>query len=174
MRKALFCAAHVLLLTSFAQAQSPTNIIEEFGLLGAWAVDCEQSPSPTNEHSMFSITSVGTVQLRNDFGISYDEMVYRIIAANRQGPDKLSLRQVLTTDVAIVLDVVLVKADEKIRVWSSRGSNGTPLVRDGAIPRSNGQETRWSLHCQGRWTDDPAHSPQRTSVPAEPARQVGH
>src|SRR4051794_27503239 len=154
MRKLYIGAVQFLLLTLSGQAQSPTNSVEEFGLLGNWAVDCAQSPSPTNEHVVFAITSVGTVQLRNDFGISYDEMVYRVVAASRQSSDKLALRQVLTTDAAIVLDVVLVKSGERFRVWSSRGSDGTALVLDGAIPRSKGQETRWTERCEGRWTDD--------------------
>jgi hypothetical protein len=168
MRSAFICAVQVLLLTAFAQAQSPTNAVEEFGLLGSWAIDCAQSPSPRNEHTVFSVTSVGTIQLRNDFGIDYDEMVYRIVAARRVGPDMLALRQVLTTDSGVVLDVTMLKVDDKVRVWSSRGSDGKALVREGAIPSTNGQQTRWALRCQGRWTDDPASGrsePQRTSLP---------
>jgi hypothetical protein len=173
MQKALICAVQFTMLTALAQAQSPTNAVEEFGLLGSWAIDCAQSPSPRNEHSVFSVTSVGTIQLRNDFGINYDEMVYRVVAAKRLDTDKLQLRQVLTTDRSIVLDVVMLKIDDKVRVWSSRGSDGTALVRDGAIPSTNGQETRWALRCQGRWTDDPASNPdepRRTFEPGDGGR----
>jgi hypothetical protein len=168
MRKALICAIHVLLLTVSAQSQSPTNAVEEFGLLGTWAIDCMHSPSPRNEHSVFSVTSIGTVQLRNDFGIDYDEMVYRIVNARLVSPDMVALRQVLTTDRSIVLDVVMLKVDDKLRIWSSRGNDGKALVREGTIPSTNGQQTRWALRCQGRWTDDPApdrNEPLRTSLP---------
>jgi hypothetical protein len=168
MRNTLIFAAHLLLLSGFSQAQSPTSAVEEFGLMGAWAIDCMHSPSPRNEHSVFSVTSIGTVQLRNDFGIDYDEMVYRIVDARRVSPDMVALRQVLTTDPGVVLDVVMLKVDDKIRIWSSRGNDGKALVREGAIPSTNGQQTRWALRCQGRWTDDPAtdrKEPLRTMLP---------
>lgn len=168
MRKSFIGVFALLLLTATARAQSPTNAVEEFGLLGTWAIDCAQSPSPRNEHTVFAVTSIGTVQLRNDFGIAYDEMVYRVVAARRVGPDMIALRQVLTTDKDVVLDVVMLKVDDKVRIWSSRGRDGKALVREGTIPSTNGQETRWALRCQGRWTDDPApgrSAQQRTSFP---------
>jgi hypothetical protein len=170
MRRALICALPLLLLAAPSHTETAADAVEQFGLIGTWAVDCNQSPSPRNEHALFSVTSIGTAQLRNDFGRDYDEMVYRIVAASLQGPDKLALRQVLTTDDAIVLDVVLVKSDEKVRIWSSRSREGNSFVRQGAIPSSNGQETRWSARCDGRWTDNPTPNtdlPQRTVLPNE-------
>jgi hypothetical protein len=144
------------LLATSAHAQSVTGALQDFDLFGTWAIECNQIPSPTNEYSIFRVAAFGAVQLRNDFGRDYDEMVYRIIGARRLGPDRLTLRQVLTTDTRIVLDTVMLKSDDRVRVWSSRGLDGTTLVRDGTIPMSNGHETRWVVRCQGRWTGDGA------------------
>ena len=152
LRQALFGSIQFLLLATCANAQSVTDTLRDFGLLGTWAVECNQLPSPGNEHAIFALTSIGTVQLRNDFGIEYDEMIYRIVAANQVGADKLALRQVLVSDSRIVLDNVMLKNDERVRMWSSRGADGTTLVWDGVVPMTNGHETRWTARCQGRWT----------------------
>src|SRR6476659_10669879 len=44
MRKSFICTVPFLLLSVTAKAQSPTTMVEEFGLLGTWAIDCAQSP----------------------------------------------------------------------------------------------------------------------------------
>ena len=64
------------------------------------------------------------------------------------------MRQVLMSDARIVLDTVILKDDDRVRVWSSRGLDGTTLVSEGTIPSTNGHETRWAVRCQGQWTGD--------------------
>jgi hypothetical protein len=151
MQRLCFCAAQFLLLTTWAEAQSVPEAIQEFRLLGVWAADCYQMPTPRNEHSTFSMTGDGKVQLVNDFGANYDNMVYQIVAAARMGDGRLSLRQVLTTDPRIVLDVVLLKMNDKVRTWSSRVSDGTILVTDGFVDGSSGHQTPWEARCNERW-----------------------
>jgi hypothetical protein len=101
-----------------------------------------------NEHSLFSLTSVGSAWLFNDFGPDYDGMVYRIVDAKRVAPDKLSLRQALTTDEHVVLDVVMLKGGERLRIWSSRIIDGN--INDGMVAPANEQRTRWSGPCGER------------------------
>jgi hypothetical protein len=60
---------------------------------------------------------------------------------------------VLTTDRRVVLDIVMVRDDDKLRVWSSRSIDGTTLVRDGTIALANGHATQWVARCQGRRAD---------------------
>jgi hypothetical protein len=165
MRKAFFSPAAILLLTSIAHAQSAATEVQDFGLVGTWAVECKDLPSPQNEHASFSVNPSGGVQLRNDFGRDYDEMVYRIISARRIAPDRVELRQVLTTDRRIVLDTVMLKEEDRLRLWSSRGLDGTTLVADGTVPMTNGQQTRWTDCCQGRWTHDGARATDIRFVP---------
>jgi hypothetical protein len=68
---------------ALACAQSPTSAIKEFGLIGTWADDCNANPGPSNQYASFSITSRGTIMLRNDFGPDYGDMIYRIVAGIR-------------------------------------------------------------------------------------------
>jgi len=139
-----------LLLIGFANAQPITRALQDFDLLGRWAIECTKPASPMNEHSLFSLTSLGGAWVLNDFGPDYDGMVYRIVDAKRVAPDKLSLRQVLMTDDSIVLDVVMIKDGERVRIWSSRTVDGNVLVRDGMVSPANDQRTRWAGRCGER------------------------
>jgi hypothetical protein len=146
------CAILALALwTTFANAQSATKAIKDFGLLGTWADDCGKNPSPANQYAIFSVTSRGLIQLQNDFGPDYDDMVYRIVDAKRIGALRISLRQLLTSDDQIALDTVMLKAKDRIRVWSSRGADGSTFVRDGAMPSAGDRETGWMARCDVRW-----------------------
>jgi hypothetical protein len=141
-----------LLFSNMAHAQSTAIALKEFGLFGTWAHDCGQAAAPTNEYAIFSLTSVGTVQLRNEFGPYYDTMVYRISDARRIGADLLSMRQFLVSDNQIRLYMVLMRMDDQIRILSSRGADGTTFVQDGKMPSANGQQTGWMVRCPGEWT----------------------
>lgn len=156
MRKSLFCLVQSLLLISFANAQPATRALRDFDLLGRWAVECTRPASPMNEHSLFSLTSVGLAWVLNDFGPDYDGMVYRIVDAKQVAPDKLSLRQVLATDDSVVLDMVIMKDSERIRIWSSQTANGNVLVRDGVIASGSDQRTRWAGRCGERKAMQPS------------------
>jgi hypothetical protein len=143
--------AQFLLYATLACAQSPTRAVKEFGLLGTWADDCNQNPSPANQYAVFSVTARGAIQLRNDFGPDYDDMVYRIVDAKRIGGLRISLRQLLVTDDQIALDTVMMKAKDRIRVWSSRGADGSNFVQDGLMPSVGDRETGWMARCDIRW-----------------------
>src|SRR5215467_3991249 len=155
MRKSFFCLLQSLLLISFADAQPATRALRDFDLLGRWAIECTRPASPMNEHSLFSLTSVGNAWVLNDFGPDYDGMVYRIVDARRVAPDKLSLRQVLASDENVVLDVVMVKDGDRIRIWSSRTGDGNVLVQDGTIASARDQRTRWAGRCGERRAEQP-------------------
>ena len=147
------------LWTTFAGAQSPASAIKEFGLLGTWADDCSATASPANQYAIFSLTSRGNIELRNDFGPDYDRMVYRIVDAQRLSHFRLLLRQLLTSDDQIASNTVMMKANDRIRVWSSHGSDGSTFARgrgnalgkrsrnglDGTLQRKmDGRSGRWS------------------------------
>jgi len=139
---------------AFASAQSPSSAVREFGLFGTWADDCNTNPSPLNQYASFSISSRGTIQLRNDFGPDYGDMIYRIVDAKRIGLFRISLRQLLTTDDQIALDTVMLKSGGLIRIWSSHGADGSAYVEDGLIPSANNHETGWMERCDTRWASD--------------------
>ena len=147
MQKAVLSAILFLSLPGLASAQSVQSAMREFGLLGTWAAECKEGPSPGNTHATYLVTSAGGGQLSNAFGEGYAESVYDISEAKSLGPDRLSLREVMLSDKNIVLDIVLVKENGKIRVWSSVHTDGTALVQDGMIAAPVNRETRWVARC---------------------------
>jgi hypothetical protein len=153
-RRSIYLAAAIVFVQSLsatsASAQSPTNAVKEFGLFGTWAGDCNSNPSPANQYASFSVTSRGTIHLRNDFGPDYGDMVYRIVDARRIGQFQISLRQLLMTDDQVALDTVMMKAKDRIRIWSSRGADGSEYVQDGLVPAANNHETGWMERCDTR------------------------
>ena len=157
MRLASAICLQLLLSTTFSFAQSPTSAVKEFGLFGTWADDCKANPGPSNQYASFSVTSRGTILLRNDFGPDYGDMIYRIVDAKRVGQFRISLRQLLTTDDQIALDTVMLRAQDRIRIWSSRGADGSEYVQDGLIPAANNHETGWMERCDTRWAGNLGH-----------------
>jgi hypothetical protein len=147
MRTTFLCAAFVAFLPVLAHAQSTASAITDFGLLGTWAGECRESASPTNNHATYAGTSSGGVQLRYQAGEGYEDSIYDIVEAKRLGPDRLSLRQVLIGNESVTLDIVLVREDDRIRIWSSVFPDGTSLVEDGILQSFVGRETRWMARC---------------------------
>ena len=146
MPKAYFCAIF-LFLPVLAHAQSAQGALKDFGLLGTWAAECKQGPSPGNTHATYLVTTAGAAELKNAFGEGYDDSVYSISEAKLLGPDKLALREVMLSDKNIVLDIVLLRENGKIRVWSSVHTDGTAFVKDGMISAPVNRETRWVSRC---------------------------
>jgi hypothetical protein len=147
MRKSLLCVLFLLLPIS-ANAQSGQNAMRAFGLFGTWAAACQEAPSPANGHSTYAVTSAGGIELRNSFGEDYEIRVYNIVDARRVGPDKLSMRQVLAGNEDVVLDVIMLKENDRIRIWSSLTIDGKTLVKDGNIAAPVNRETRWVERCK--------------------------
>jgi hypothetical protein len=143
-------AVALIIAASVACAQPPNGAVKDFGLIGTWADNCNAQPAPANQHATFSVTSRGTVLLRNDFGPTYGDMIYRVVEATRLGQFRISLRQVLTTDSEVALDTVMLKANAKVRIWSSHGIDGREYVEDGLVPSANNRETGWMERCDMR------------------------
>lgn len=152
MRRTILCATLVALVPTlvptFAHSQSAGDEMREFGLLGTWAGTCGEKASPTNNYATYLVTSSGGLQLKYQSGADdEDSIVYEISAAKRAGSDKLSLRQVLTGNERVALDIVILKDNGKMRIWSSLLPDGTALVEDGVMTSMTGQETRWMTRC---------------------------
>ena len=139
--------AFVAFLPVLAHAQSTSSAIEEFGLLGTWAGECRESASPTNNHATYASTSSGGVQLRYQAGEGYEDSIYDIVEAKRLDADRLSIRQVLIGNESVTLEIVVLKQNDHIRIWSSVFPDGTSLVEDGVLQSSVGRETRWMARC---------------------------
>jgi hypothetical protein len=147
MRTTILGAIVLLLFPVLAHSQSATAAMQDFGLMGTWAGECSQGPSPTNNHATYLVTPSGSLALKYQSGADYEDSVYNILEAKRLGPDKLSLRQVLASNDRVTLDIVLLKENDKVRIWSSLFPDGTALVEDGVMTSMTGRETRWMTRC---------------------------
>jgi hypothetical protein len=147
MRKFFFCAALLLALPAGARASSATDALRDFSLLGTWASACDEGASPTNSHATYLVTGSDGIQLKSSFGAGYEDSIYDIQDAKQVAPDKLSLRQVLVGNDRVTLDIVLLKDNDRIRIWSSLFPDGTALVEDGLMASQGGRETRWLARC---------------------------
>jgi hypothetical protein len=152
MRRTILCAVVALLLgpahPQLANAQSAADAVREFGLIGTWAGDCKEEASPANSYATYVMTQEGSLQLKYQTGTDEEDTIrYEISAVKPMGADKLSLRQALAGNDRIALDIVLLKQDGKIRIWSSLFADGTALVEDGVMTAMTGRETRWLARC---------------------------
>jgi hypothetical protein len=148
MRTTLLGAAFAVLLPALAHSQSGADAMRDFGLIGTWAATCADGASATNNHATYLVTPAGALQLRYQSGADFEDSVYDIREAKVLAPDRLSLRQILTSNEHVVLDIVLVKENDRIRIWSSLFPDGTALVEDGVMATAAGRETRWMARCQ--------------------------
>jgi hypothetical protein len=147
MRNKFLCAFLLMLQPCLAQAQSAASAMQAFGLFGTWAGECRQGASPANNHVTYVGTPAGGVQLRYDAGADYDDITYDITEAKQIAPDRISMRQVLASNKEVTLDIVILKEQDRIRIWTSAFPDGTLLVEDGILSSFNGRETRWMAHC---------------------------
>ena len=148
MRMTSLCAVLVLCSLSGAHAQSAATAMQEFGLLGTWAGDCGQGPSPGNNHATYAVNAAGGVELTNTFGPDYEDGVYMIANAKLLPDGKLAMQQVLVKNENVKLEVVVMKENGRIRVWSSALPDGGKLVDEGYITSATGGETRWVSRCK--------------------------
>jgi hypothetical protein len=148
MRTTFLCAGFAVLFPALANSETVADALRDFGLIGTWAAACTEGASPTNSHATYQVTPAGALQLRYQSGADLEDSVYDIREAKMLAPDKLSLRQILTSNEHVVLDIVLVKENDRIRIWSSLFPDGTALVEDGVMTTAAGRETRWMARCQ--------------------------
>lgn len=125
-----------VLLTTVAPCladESPVpGTLKQFGLLGTWAIDCARPASPQNEYSIYAASPSGEATLSYARGEPYRDIVYEIRTAAPIAESRLALH-VLGLPGRISVDLVLLKENDTIRVWSSHTQAGRMLVLDGVI-----------------------------------------
>src|SRR5258707_3678319 len=113
MSKAALVMAIALVQPSVSHAQSNQAIIQSFGLLGTWSMDCDKAPSLGNEHMIVSISGT-TVRVRRAHGDDVADNLNTLRDAKLIAPDKLFVREQWGGKV---VEFVYLKEDAKIRVW---------------------------------------------------------
>ena len=129
-------------------AESPRQVLEDFGFLGRWSPNCDQPPSPGNSLRTTSTTPGGGVGFSEAFGTSFSENVYEVLDAKRIAGDRVSIRIRLNGETT--QDLVMALRKGRLRTMANRpldGANaGRTIVKDGRVTAS-GTPTPWMSRC---------------------------
>jgi hypothetical protein len=133
-----------LRLCGQASAEDATDaILDRFGLLGTWAVNCSQPPSASNPH---------LIHLR---GRAFPERILKMGGSREQRFEMRDLRAVGSERLAYYdlqvgakrgYDVILEIAGGRLRSLSSVAADGRVLIRDGRM-LATGQPTLSFVRC---------------------------
>ncbi|HEX4557022.1 MAG TPA: hypothetical protein VH249_23735 [Xanthobacteraceae bacterium] len=131
-----------------AAAESPRQVLEDFGFLGRWSPRCDQPPSPDNSLRTTSVTPSGAVGFSEQFGKGFRENSYEVLRAERITDDQVSIRIRLNGETT--QDLVMAIHKGRLRTMANRpldGANaGRTLVKDGRVTAS-GAPTPWMSRC---------------------------
>jgi hypothetical protein len=134
-----------LIVPAGAQTGEDTRrAVLDFGLIGVWAAQCDKPASGENNHATYALSPGGMLSLTYDLG-GNNKTHYAILQARRAAADRLEVREKFL-DSPGTLDLVIVKTNDRIRVWSSRRLDGDVLVKDGMIVGN--RPTSWLQRCR--------------------------
>jgi hypothetical protein len=132
-----------------ADAQTIESVFRGSGVLGTWAANCAVAPGQAgNTHSIYAAAADGTVTLTYDNGPERAPTVYTILRAERRLEDRITYLQENRGDRR-QLEIELLHAGDRIKVWSSRRTTGEILVANGNFTAS-GAESPWQVRCRPR------------------------
>ncbi len=149
MRAAILARVLVVLVgllasSEFAIAQTVTDTLGRWGMLGTWALDCSQPPSRSNGYLSYVAKQGGAFHER-EFGDARDSS--RILSARMTANGLLEVR-IDYTSISQIRDISFFKAgDGRIRSMSNRIVNGEYSIKDGNFV-SNGNPSPWQIRCR--------------------------
>lgn len=132
-------------LTSLARAETLTATVEQWGLLGSWAVDCSLRPDRDKGALLtYEISKDGRVMYRRNFGEAWDESEVVSATVNAEGLLNLmvyfpSLHQ--TREFGLLL-----QKDDSLRAIYNRSERGEYTIRDGKYVKT-GEATPAQRRC---------------------------
>ena len=129
-----------------ASAETARTVVTSFGLVGHWAQDCGRGPAADNWHSYWSVLPSGEARAIYKADPGSPDIAYTIHGAERLTNDQIMIHQELIRDNTMI-DMVLIKAQDKHRSLSSRIKDGDFLVKDGKFV-SNDAEVYWLTKCK--------------------------
>ena len=147
MRILVFAVAISVAWTNLAvgQANSLKRTVVDFGLIGVWAADCDQTASLTNNYITYATTADSNVTMTTDVGKGSQPPRFQITQAEQIADDRLVLR-LIYLNLNQNMTVELVITNDRFRVWSSRVVDGKILVKDGVM--LDKRETWWMNRCR--------------------------
>jgi len=130
---------------AWAQGQSVSSVLANFGFFGTWAMHCGAPPAPTNIVQTVPPSGRGPVEFSDTVAPGTPGNRYRVLSARMAGPTTLVLRVELNR--GSIEDLAIVKSGNWVRTMTNQRSPGAQLVRDGII-LANGRRTPWLQKCQ--------------------------
>jgi hypothetical protein len=150
MMRVAAAIAVMALFAGAAAARAPgvERLFNEFGLFGAWAVDCAATPSLDNPHVDIGKPQPGEVLEQHDFGPGYEPNRYVIRAARRLSGHRLALDASFEragADPQRQLIVMTIEAGRR-RTMFTGTEDAPPRVLNG-IATANGAPTPTLTKC---------------------------
>jgi hypothetical protein len=145
VRRLALVALALLVAPGLARAETDSDTLAQFGLIGSWALDCHAPASLANPFETLVPSKTGEAARRLSTGnpaLDRIEPIHDVILITA---DRLRLSY---PQNSITVTVVFLKENGRIRVLESTTSNGLTVVSGGIVQR-NGQQTAWLEKCPG-------------------------
>jgi hypothetical protein len=138
-----------LTMPATAHAAAPDTLFQDFGLFGAWAVDCNQPASPANPHVSITTPAPGVVLEDHDLGASFALNRYSMLSAERAGGDELAVETIFQpgTNVEERQKLTFQVRDGTRRTIFNQPDNGAVRVQDGIVV-GRGSKTPMLKKCE--------------------------
>jgi len=138
-----FIAALIVCTTPAAAAASVSEVFEQYGLLGTFAVDCARPVSPQNYYTHFRALEGGRVQIELMVGPQQRQYAYVIDRAEARGPSEVAISM---ANQQQRLHLIYRMQNGRLRTMESARQGGAVVVRGGAFT-ANGRPTPWLNRC---------------------------
>jgi hypothetical protein len=134
-----------LIADGSAKADSTTDAVKRWGLIGTWAVDCGKPAARGNTYLSYAIEPDGIAVHSRDFGDGKDSQ--EILAAEVTADGQLTLR-IRFPQLGETREFSLLKGtDGRYRTMSNHDTKGGYSIRDGKFT-FNGNRTPWLTRCK--------------------------
>lgn len=143
MRRLALIALAMMAVPGLALADTDSDVLAKFGLVGSWALDCRAPPSLANPIETLVPSKTGEPTRHLSTGnpaLDRVEPIHDVILITA---DRLRLSY---PQNSITVTVVFLKENGRIRVLESTTSDGLTVVSGGIVQR-NGQQTAWLEKC---------------------------
>jgi hypothetical protein len=110
-------------------------VLKDFGLFGAWAVNCAEPATPANPHVSIFEMQPDTVVERHDLGPEYETNSYRVVAAAPLSKTRVSVDVVFKPGASGQQPqrlIFRVEHDTRRTIFN-RIDNGAVVVKDGVV-----------------------------------------
>ena len=135
-----------------AAAQTASEILRDFGLLGTWAYDCSQPASDENYYSVYAALENGHVTRTYFDGPNHVYNSYVIERARLRDDGYVWYEQFdrKRNDDFRHMQVIVDRSGDKYRVVYSKNIGGDTLIDDAISLKGEdaGKQKRWSYRCR--------------------------